>query len=135
MKTFFKQGLPFILLLTCAIMLFGCGSSNSNTSERTPPKTNENKPTENKPTETTASTNSNKIGVPECDDYIAKYEACVDSKVPEAQRAQMKAAFDASRKAWKEAAATEQGKATLATACKQAHDAAKQSMASYGCAW
>lgn len=135
MKAFFKQGLPFILLLTCAIMLFGCGSSNSNTSESTPTKTNETKPAENKPAETTASTSSDKIGVPECDDYIAKYETCVDSKIPEAQRAQMKAAFDASRKAWKDAAATEQGKATLATTCKQAHDAAKQSMASYGCAW
>ena len=26
------------------------------------------------------------FGVPECDDYLTKYAACVDSKVPEAAR-------------------------------------------------
>ena len=78
---------------------------------------------------------ADKIGVPECDDYIAKYEACINSKVPEAMRAQQKAAFDASRKAWRDAAATPAGKAGLAQACKSAHDVAKTSLASYGCSW
>src|SRR6185369_11823991 len=30
------------------------------------------------------------VGVPECDDYLNKYQACVDSKVPEASRAALK---------------------------------------------
>lgn len=76
-----------------------------------------------------------KTGVEECDDYLAKYEACIDSKVPEAARATMKASFEQTRAAWRKAAATPQGKAGLAQACKTARDAAKQSMAAYGCAF
>lgn len=76
-----------------------------------------------------------KIGVPECDEYIEKYEACVNSKVPEAQRAMLKAPFEAQRKAFKDAAANPQAKAGLATGCKQAIETAKQSMSAYSCAW
>ena len=39
------------------------------------------------------------------------------------------------RTAWKQAAATPQGKAGLATGCKQALEQAKTSMGSYGCSW
>ena len=74
-----------------------------------------------------------KIGVEECDDYLAKYEACLDSKVPAAARATMKSSFEQTRESWRKLAATPQGKAGLAQACKAAHDAAKQSMAAYGC--
>ena len=74
-----------------------------------------------------------KIGVEECDDYIAKYEACLNSKVPAAARATMKSSFEQTRESWRKLAATPQGKAGLAQACKAAHDAAKQSMAAYGC--
>jgi hypothetical protein len=74
-----------------------------------------------------------KTGVEECDDYLAKYEACVNSKVPEAARATMKSSFEQTRAAWRKAAATPQGKAGLAQACKAARDAAKTSMAAYGC--
>ncbi|HEX8071531.1 MAG TPA: hypothetical protein VF546_16375 [Pyrinomonadaceae bacterium] len=81
----------------------------------------------------TAAPAGDKIGVEECDDYLAKYEACLNSKVPEAGRAQLKSAFDQTRKSWQGLAATPQGKQGLATACKAARDAAKQSMAAYGC--
>jgi hypothetical protein len=39
------------------------------------------------------------------------------------------------RTAWKQAAATPQGKAGLAQGCKMALDNAKTSMGSYGCSW
>jgi hypothetical protein len=80
----------------------------------------------------TATTSGDKVGVPECDEYIEKMETCF-TKVPEAQRAMVKTNFDTMRKSWKEAASTPQGKAGLATGCKAALDAAKQSY-SY-CAW
>jgi hypothetical protein len=73
-----------------------------------------------------------KVGVAECDEYIAKLDACM-SKVPEAQRAMVKTNLDTMRKTWKDAASTPQGKAGLATGCKAALDSAKQSY-SY-CAW
>jgi hypothetical protein len=75
------------------------------------------------------------FGVPECDSYMKKYLACVDSKVPDAVRGTLKQAFDQQKTAWKQAASTPQGKAALATGCAQAEAAAKQSMAAYGCQW
>jgi len=45
----------------------------------------------------------------------------------------LKASYETTRKSWQSLAATPQGKAGLAQACKAAHDAAKQSMAAYGC--
>jgi|SRR5215212_3377907 len=83
---------------------------------------------------TTASA-GDKIGVPECDDFIQKYEACVNSKVPETSRSMVKANLDSMRTAWKKAAETPQGKAGLAQGCKIALDNAKTSMGSYGCSW
>ena len=75
------------------------------------------------------------VGVPECDQYLKKYFACVDSKVPEASRALMRQSVDTMKMAWKQAAATPQGKTGLAQACSQAEAQAKMSMAAYGCTW
>jgi hypothetical protein len=73
------------------------------------------------------------IGVPECDDYITKIQKCVDEHVPEAAKGMMKQGFDQNIAAWKQAAATPEGKQGLANACQMAMDAAKQSMGAYGC--
>jgi len=73
------------------------------------------------------------FGVPECDDYMAKYVACVDSKVPEAARAALRQSLDQTKAQWKQAAATPEGKSTLAMACKQMTETAKTSMSAYGC--
>jgi len=75
------------------------------------------------------------FGVPECDSYMRKYLACIDSKVPEMARAPLKQALDQQKAAWKQAAATPQGKAALASGCSQAEAASKQSMSAYGCQW
>jgi len=78
---------------------------------------------------------SGDFGVPECDSYMKKYLACIDSKVPDMARAPLKQAFEQQKAAWKQAASTPQGRAALATACSQAETTAKQSMAAYGCQW
>lgn len=75
------------------------------------------------------------VGVPECDEYLTKYEACVQGKVPESMRATFSQSMNQMRDAWKQAAATPEGKQGLAMGCKQALDAAKQSMTAYGCQW
>lgn len=85
--------------------------------------------------ETTASTSEGAIGVPECDEYVTKFKACIDDKVPEAARATFNQSFDQGLQAWKDAAKTEAGKASLAQGCKTALETAKQSMASFGCEW
>jgi hypothetical protein len=75
------------------------------------------------------------FGVAACDQYMRKYLACVDSKVPEAGRAAMRQSFEYSRAAWKQAASTPEGRQHMAAACTQAEATAKQAMAPYGCAW
>jgi hypothetical protein len=123
---------PFLLSLCFAagVGLLACGGAGSSDNTSNAAGGNTNKAASGS---TTAS--GDKIGVPECDDYIAKYEACVDSKVPESMRATVKASMETARKQWKDLAATPQGKAGLAQACKAATDTAKQAMSSYGCSW
>lgn len=75
------------------------------------------------------------FGVPECDEYMNKWLACVDSKVPAEARATYKAAIEQSKTQWKQAAATPQGKQSLAMACTQSLQATKQALASYNCTW
>ena len=49
------------------------------------------------------------FGVPECDNYLTKYMACIDSKVPEGARATVRQALDQTKAQWKQAAATPAG--------------------------
>ncbi|MFO1463458.1 MAG: hypothetical protein U1F66_06745 [bacterium] len=73
------------------------------------------------------------IGVPECDDYISKYEKCISDKVPEMARGPLKEAFEKTRASWKELASNETTKSGLATACKQAMEMSKTALSAYGC--
>ena len=116
-----KLAFLFSLCLLMGVLLLACGGGAGTTNGGT---TNGG---------TTAS--GDKVGVAECDEFIQKYEACVNSKVPETARSMVKANLDTMRTAWKKAAETPQGKAGLATGCKQALEQAKTTMGSYGCSW
>lgn len=83
----------------------------------------------------TVASSGDKVGVAECDDYIAKYEACLTGKVPAASRAAFESSIAQMRQTWKQVAANPQAKAALASGCKQAQEASKQSMAAYSCDW
>ena len=82
-----------------------------------------------------AAAGASEFGVPECDDYIKKYLACIDSKVPESARAMVRQGLDQTKASWKQAASTPEGKQGLAMGCKQATETAKSAMAAYGCSW
>jgi hypothetical protein len=84
---------------------------------------------------TGAAAAGSEFGVPECDLYVKNYQACLDSKVPEAARAMVRQSFDQTRAAWRQAAATPEGRQGLAAGCTQAEAMAKQAMAAYGCRW
>lgn len=73
------------------------------------------------------------IGVAECDDYLAKYEACLTGNVPEASRAAMQQSLDATRAGWRQALATPGGRDSLAAACTQMRETSRQTMQAYGC--
>jgi hypothetical protein len=131
--------IPLMLCVAFGLLLVACGGSDTNTN--TTNTTNTNK-TSNAGTSTTSNTTSTttttsssgeKIGVPECDEFITKYEACVNSKVPEAQRAQYKPTLDQLRNSWRTLASNPQTKSTLAGVCKTSLEQAKTSMKSYGC--
>ena len=75
------------------------------------------------------------IGIPECDDYLRKYEACVRDKVPASVKPQLETALAQNRQAWQQAAAQPAARSTLASTCQQAVTAARMSMTAYGCQW
>ena len=78
---------------------------------------------------------SGKIGVAECDEYLEKYEACVNSKVPEADRAALISPMETMRKGWKNASTNEKAKTALADGCKVALTTAKESLSKFSCDW
>ena len=120
-----------ILAALCAVFLIGCGKTETTNNSNSTAKDGDKTAT----TTTTSSTTSSgeKIGIAECDDFIAKYDACVSAHVPEAQRAQYKESLAQWRKTWRQLAENPMTKGTLAAACKQAAEQAKTSMNSYNC--
>ncbi len=106
-------------------------SSTTNTSTPNTASSNTSTTTTTK----TQNTGGDQIGVAECDDYLRKYESCLSDKIPEAARASLRSSLDATRASWRSAAATPEGRAGLAQACRAARDAARQTMSAYGCQW
>jgi hypothetical protein len=120
------------LALSAVVAAVGCAGD---TTPPPPPATTMARPAAAPATTAPAMVASGDFGVPACDQYMKKYMACVDSKVPEQARAMMRASLEQNKAAWKQAAATPQGRDGLTMACAQAETAAKQAMAAYGCAW
>jgi len=121
-----------IFSILCAAILIGCGKTetgNSNTAAD-----NSNKTATSGGSSTTAPS-GDKIGIPECDDFIAKYEACVTGKVPEQARAAYQTGLKQWKDSWKQMAANPQTKGTLVAACKQAREQQETALKSYGCTW
>lgn len=121
------------LCVVCTIVLIGCAKTETANNSNSTANTNKAATAATSPATTTAATAGEKIGVPECDEFIAAYDACVSSKVPESARAQYKTAIEQWRSSWSKLAANPNTKATLAAACKQSAESARASMKSYGC--
>lgn len=122
-----------VAAVTClGIGLFACGGAKAPDDQSAPAAQQERAPSEGA---SQAAASDGGFGVAECDQYVKKYLACVDSKVPEAARAMVRQSLDQTKASWKQAAATPQGKAGLASACTQADANSKQAMQAYGCEW
>jgi len=129
-----------ILITAVALVLLACSkaenTSNSNNSSTTAQKSTATPGTATTSTTSTTSTTASagdKIGVPECDDFIAKYETCVSGKVPEIARAQYQSAVKQWKESWKKLAENPQTKGTLVSACKQAREQQEAALKSFGC--
>lgn len=124
-----------ILAVLCTAILIGCGKTDTNENGNTAGNSKKGMTSSTPATTTTTTAAGDKIGVPECDDFIAKYDACVSSKVPEAARAQYKSSIEQWRASWKKLAENPATKGTLAAACKTAAEQQAAALKSYGCAW
>ena len=127
------------LMIASAIMFIVASRNASNSSNSattniaTTARTNSSVTTSNSAARASTTSSGAQIGVPECDDYLVKYEACISDKVPEAARAQFKSNLELRRKMWRDLAANPQTKPGLAQTCKNSTDAARLSMSAYGC--
>ena len=126
--------LSLFLCLMCAIVLVGCSKSEPNTNVNATTGNANKAVSSTTPASTAPATaTAEKVGVPECDAFIASYEACVSGKVPAAAQPQLKSGLAQWRSSWKKLAANPQTKATLVGVCKQQLEAARTSMKAYGC--
>jgi hypothetical protein len=82
-----------------------------------------------------AAASAGDFGVPECDSFFTKYFACIDANVPEAGRAMARQAAEQTKTSLQQAAKVQGGADALKTACSQAEETAKKSMAAYNCEW
>ena len=80
-----------------------------------------------------ARANASDIGVPECDDYIRKYRACLAEKVPEEKRDEFRRTIDEQQRKWQDAVAGGTDTAQVADQCKSAVADANAKLAEYGC--
>jgi hypothetical protein len=132
-----KRIILVILATAFAVVLVACSKTeNTSNSNANSNKTAGTAPSTAAPGTSTASTTASagdKIGVPECDDFIAKYESCVSGKVPEMARAQYQSALKQWKDSWKKLAENPQTKGSLAAACKQAREQQEAALKSFGC--
>lgn len=126
-----------VLCLACVSALVACGGAdNTNGTNSSVVNANANRAAATPaPAATPAApvATGDKIGVAECDDYLAKVDACVTGKVPEAARAQFRAGLDQTRASWRTLAANPQTRGSLAAACKTAAESAAATYKAYGC--
>ena len=131
-STFWIIGAVLIVLVV-GVMIGINSLSNGNNTQTTASGVSDKNTTTNTVSSPATISRSDKIGVPECDDFLAKYEACLSGKVPEAARPQFKAALEQWRTSWRKAAETPETKAGLAQGCKAALEQTKLSMKSFNC--
>ncbi len=128
--------LSLIICILSAFVLVGCNKSGTNESHNANANANRPATATSSPATTStspASSTSEKVGVPECDDFIAKYDACVRSHVPEPVRAQYRASIETWRSQWAKMAANPQTKPSLVQACKTVLEQQKTAMKSFNC--
>jgi hypothetical protein len=116
------NSLRFLPLMAAGMILAACGQPSTPSAPAlaaAPPR---------------AAQSDDRIGIPECDDYLDRYDACLSSHVPEGARAALRTALQQSRANWRKAVANNVDKAALTAACRNARAAARPSLVARGCA-
>jgi hypothetical protein len=76
---------------------------------------------------------TNALGVAECDEYLSKYEACLDLKVPAEVRETLNKSLEQTRNSWRAALSTPDGAKSLGPVCRQIRESRKRELVPYGC--
>ena len=126
-----SKSLLLMLCILTGLLVLACGKYEETNRNAAPATTSTPVTTTNR--NDNAPSTAEKVGVAECDNFITAYENCVSTKVPEASRAQLKAAVATWRTNWKKLADNPQTRGTLASACKTQLEATKTQMKAYGC--
>jgi hypothetical protein len=127
-----------LLALGLTVALTACGQKPAETGAANPPAAAPTTaPAEPAappaaPAPTTVAT-ADKTGIPECDDYLTKYEACVNSKLPADQRGTFATSIAQSRAAWKTAAENPGSRDIMKQTCTTALEQTRTAMKAYGC--
>ena len=126
----------FLRLLPAALVVCVAAAACDDAPEKAPTTTSSGGSAPAAAAAAPAAVGAAEFGVPECDDYLRKYLACIETKVPEAGRAMARQTLDQTKASWKQAASTPQGRSGLAMGCKAATDSAKTAMAAaFGCSF
>jgi hypothetical protein len=72
-------------------------------------------------------------GIPVCDDFYKQYEACITTKMPEAQRATFKQQLDSARAQIRAAAGNPGARAQLEQSCQMQKTQMTQALKPMGC--
>jgi hypothetical protein len=75
------------------------------------------------------------IGVPVCDEWLAKYNRCIDDRMPEDARAPMRRALLEAIHTWRHTAASSAGRLALEETCARRIERTRRATESMGCAW
>ena len=115
-----------ILFSFCALIISGCNKSQR--------ATNANSPAANgNAANSTPAANAEKIGIPECDEFVRKYETCISDHVPEEKQKEYRENIEGWSKAFRQLVANRAAPEVIAAACKRHIVQARESMKSYGC--
>lgn len=76
-----------------------------------------------------------KIGIPACDEFLAKYETCAASMSRPERRARLQTYADQLRTTWKAYGADKSNRAQLEQICTQVADSTRQSASMNTCTW
>jgi hypothetical protein len=116
----------FVVCILCVALLAGCSKSS-------PTSNGAAKDNSSAANANATPVNREKVGIAECDDFIAKYESCISSSVPEAQKRQHQENIDALRSSWRQLAVSTGAKDTLILMCKRQVAQARESMKDFNC--
>lgn len=114
-----------ILYTVCLSVMFGCFNSR---------RENHNAPLANSHSANSEPVaKAEKIGIPECDEFVAKYEECISDHVPAEKQRQYRENIQTWSKLWRERMVSSTPRDVVVAACQRHIIASRESMKSFGC--